>query len=457
MTSQTPFYITETGDESCIIQLIDETDYNQTISQMPEREQQWLSNSSISGKAGDICTIYGDNGQLLKAVMIDKMESRHLSLAKLAKQLPAGQYRLAQPLDDENLLSWASTQYCFDRYRASHDQIKQLQVTATQLRWLDNELKAIFLVRDLINTPANDMGPSQLADAIKQLADQFNADYEEIIGEDLLKHNYPAIHAVGRASADAPRLVCLHWGDSNAPHIAIVGKGVCFDSGGLDIKPARGMRLMKKDMGGAANAIGLAHWLMSNNIPLRLSLYIAAVENAVGADAFRPGDVITMRNGLTVEVDNTDAEGRMVLADAISRAVEGKPELIIDIATLTGAARIAVGTDIAAMFCNDDSLANAIEASSISVHDPVCRLPLYSGYEKMLESSIADLSNSAASPYAGAITAALFLQRFITDSIPWLHFDIMAWNLTSKPSKPEGGEAMAIRALGRYLAKHYGG
>lgn len=457
MTPQIPFYISDTEDSACIIQLINDSDFEHTFSQMTEREQQWISHQSLFGKAGDTCMIYGETGQLVKAVMVDKDEDRHLSLAKLVTQLPAGQYRLTHPLTNEELLGWGTSQYFFEKYQKKEIEIKQLQVSSEQLAWLDTALTSIFLVRDLINTPANDMGPSQLAASVRQVADQFDAEFREIIGDDLLIENYPAIHTVGRASGDAPRLVSLHWGDTNSPHIVLVGKGVCFDSGGLDIKPARNMRLMKKDMGGAANAIGLAYWLMSHKLPIRLSVYIAAVENAVGTDAYRPGDVITMRNGLTVEVDNTDAEGRLVLADAITRACEDEPELIIDIATLTGAARVAVGTDIAAMFCNDDVIAKEVESSSQLVNDPVCRLPLYAGYEKMLDSSIADISNSPASSYAGAITAALFLKRFVEDSISWLHFDVMAWNLSNKPGKPEGGEAMAIRTLANYLIKQYGG
>ncbi|WP_367605995.1 M17 family metallopeptidase [Legionella sp. W05-934-2] len=457
MTTLPPFFLTNIEDGACVIELIDEADYEQNLAKMTPREQQWLSHHSIAGKVGEVCFIYGDNGQLQKAIMVDKADNRYLSLAKLAKQLPSGHYQLANNLDNEDLLGWGSTQYSFTKYRESKEKLKTLQVTPAQLDWLHDELEAIFLVRDLINTPANDLGPSQLADAVKQLAVQFHAEYEECVGDSLLTHNYPAIHAVGRAAADAPRLASLHWGKKGDPLIAIVGKGVCFDSGGLDIKPAQNMRLMKKDMGGAANAIGLAHWLMRKKLPIRISLYVAAVENAVGAGAFRPGDVITMRNGLTVEVDNTDAEGRLVLADAITRACEDKPQLMINLATLTGAARVAVGTDISAMFCNNEALASAVETASLAVHDPVCRLPLFPGYEKMLDSSIADLVNAPSSFYAGAITAALFLQRFVEKGIPWIHFDVMAWNLSSKPAKPEGGEAMAIRALGQYLKAKHGG
>ena len=260
---------------------------------------------------------------------------------------------------------------------------------------------------------------------------------------------------MGRGAAAAPRLISLVWGDEAHPRVALVGKGVCFDSGGLDIKPSAGMRLMKKDMGGAAQVIGLAQWLMTLKVPIRLHVLIPAVENSVDAQSYRPGDVLTMRNGLKVEVHNTDAEGRLVLADALVKACEYQPELVIDFATLTGAARVAVGTDIAAMFVNDDKLAHDLEKSAREAFDPVWRMPLFDGYAELFNSTIADFANASDSSYAGAITAALFLQRFITPDLPWVHFDIMAWNLRSKPGKPEGGEAMGIQAVGQYLRGRY--
>lgn len=292
--------------------------------------------------------------------------------------------------------------------------------------------------------------------AAAELARQYQADFCEWVGDELLTANFPAIHVVGRASEFEPRLIQLTWGQADHPLIALVGKGVCFDSGGLDIKPALNMRLMKKDMGGAAHVLGLAQWIMANQLPVRLQVLIPAVENAVGSRSFRPGDVLTMRNGLTVEVDNTDAEGRLILADAMVKACEEKPELLIDFSTLTGAARVAVGTDIAALFTGNDELASTLSRLGEEICDPVWRFPLFSGYESMLDSTVADVINASPSPYAGAITAALFLKRFIHAATQWVHFDIMAWNLASKPGKPEGGEAMGVRTVARYLKEKYG-
>jgi leucyl aminopeptidase len=271
------------------------------------------------------------------------------------------------------------------------------------------------------------------------------------VGDELLKAGFPAIHAVGRAAAQAPRLLSITWGNPKHPRVALVGKGVCFDSGGLDLKPSSAMRLMKKDMGGAAQALAAGKWLMMQQLPICLQILIPAVENAVGPDSFRPGDVLTMRNGLTVEVENTDAEGRLVLADALCLAAEQQPELLIDFATLTGAARVAVGTGLAAMFSNDDQLATDLTAAGLRMRDPLWRLPLFAPYEELLQSTVADLANATGAPYAGAITAALFLQRFVPKGLPWAHFDIMAWNLATTPGKPEGGEAMAVLAVCDYL------
>lgn len=377
------------------------------------------------------------------------------ALAQAATRLPPGCYALEDTLPSFALSSWSLAQYRFDRYKKQDLEPRVLILDKAALKTVRSEAAAVFLVRDLINTPTNDMGPDELATQVRNLAQRFDAGYEEWVGDELLQARFPAIHMVGRASAKAPRLLSLTWGDKQHPRISLIGKGVCFDSGGLDIKPSSGMRLMKKDMGGAANALGLAQWIMDNKLPVRLQLLIPAVENAIGPDAFRPGDIVTMRNGLTVEIDNTDAEGRLILADALVKAGEETPELIIDFATLTGSARAAVGTEIAAMFSNDDALAQALSESSAAVNDPVWRLPLFASYESMLDSSVADMVNSTASAYAGAITAGLFLKRFVPAKTPWLHFDIMAWNVSNKPGKPEGGEAMAIRAVADYLQKKY--
>ncbi len=377
------------------------------------------------------------------------------AIAKAVTKLPAGVYHLDALLSERAAVLWALSQYRFDAYKESGEQPRILVLKQDMLQKVLIEVSAIFKTRDLINTPTNHLGPKALAGAVKELAELHGADYEVCVGETLLEANYPAIHAVGRAAAEAPRLASLSWGDDSHPRVSLVGKGVCFDSGGLDLKPSHGMRLMKKDMGGAANAIGLAHWIMSMKLPVYLELFIPAVENSVSANAYRPGDVITMRNGLTVEIDNTDAEGRLIMADAITKACENKPELLIDFSTLTGAARIAVGTEITAMFSNDDALADGVMAHSDAMRDPVWRLPLYQKYTSLFESKIADLANSASSSYGGAITAALFLERFVQKDIAWMHCDLMAWNLKTTPGKPEGGEAMGIQSVASYLIKRY--
>ena len=313
------------------------------------------------------------------------------------------------------------------------------------------------LTRDLVNTPAGDMLPSDLEAAVRDLGEVHGASVTSIIGDELLDQNYPLIHAVGRASTDAPRLIELEWGDESHPRLALVGKGVCFDSGGLDIKPANGMLLMKKDMGGAATVLGLAEMIMSANLPVRLHVLIPAVENAISGDAFRPGDILKSRKGLTVEIGNTDAEGRLVLADAVTKACEQDPDLLIDMATLTGAARVALGPDLAPVYTEVDGLAAALQAEGALCDDLVWPMPLHDGYDAWMDSEIADLSNISAHPFAGSVTAALFLRRFAGDAKAWAHFDIFAWNPTSRPGKPAGGEMLGARALYRVLKQRYGG
>jgi len=301
-------------------------------------------------------------------------------------------------------------------------------------------------VRDLINTPAGDLGPAELATAARKLAKAHGGRLSVIAGDALLKRNYPAIHAVGRASAKAPRLIDLRWG-RRGPKVTLVGKGVCFDSGGLDLKSAAGMKLMKKDMGGAAHVLGLASMVMAAGLPLRLRVLVPAVENSVSGDAFRPLDVLETRKGLTVEVGNTDAEGRLVLCDALAESSREKPDLLIDFATLTGAARVALGTGLPALFCNDEALAGTLLGHGLARHDPLWRLPLHRPYRASLDSPVADLNNISDGPYGGAITAALFLEAFVGDGVPWAHVDLMAWNTGASPGRPQGGEAMGLRAV----------
>jgi leucyl aminopeptidase len=317
----------------------------------------------------------------------------------------------------------------------------------------------VILARDLVNTGANDLGPAELADAAQNLATRHGARFTQIVGDALLADNFPLIHAVGTAATRerAPRLIDIKWGEESDPKITIVGKGVCFDTGGLDIKPSSGMLLMKKDMGGAANALALAHMIMDAGLKVRLRVLIPAVENAISAHAFRPGDVFGSRKGLTVEIGNTDAEGRLVLADTLTLAGEESPGLIVDLATLTGAARTALGPEVVPIYTGDDALAADLARHGERVADPVWRMPLWGPYNALIESRIADINNAGQSPYAGSITAALFLQRFVPDPARWVHADIFAWNPSPKPGKPEGGEAQAIRALYALLSERHGG
>ena len=318
----------------------------------------------------------------------------------------------------------------------------------------ERTLAATALVRDLVNTPTEDMGPQHLADAARGLANEFSATLNEWVGDDLLKHNFPAIHAVGRASDRPPRLIELNWGDENHPRVAIVGKGVCFDTGGVNIKGAEGMRWMKKDMGGGAHALGLARLVMAEKLPVRLHMLIPAVENAISGNAYRPGDVIATRKGLSVEIGNTDAEGRVILADALAFAAEMKPAVIIDFATLTGAARVALGPELPATFCNDETWIAALIAASEKTRDPLWRMPLWQPYNTMIEPAIADLVNTGG-PQAGAVTAALFLEHFIPKGQAWIHIDLFAWNPKTRPGRPEGGEAQTLRATLEMLGKHF--
>jgi leucyl aminopeptidase len=307
-----------------------------------------------------------------------------------------------------------------------------------------------------VNTPTEHMGPSQLADAVIREADHFEAQTCIVAGEELLTANFPAIHAVGRASTREPRLVEMTWGDEDAPQLVLVGKGVCFDTGGLDLKSAAGMALMKKDMGGAAHALALARLVMENRLPVRLRLLISAVENSVSGNAYRPGDIIPTRKGLSVEIGNTDAEGRVVLSDALALACEASPDLVIDFATLTGAARIALGADLMPVFSNREEIARGIQQAGEEMEDPMWIMPLFQPYRKLIESPIADLNNSGKSSYGGCITAALFLEHFVEPEVPWVHIDTFAWNQSDRPGRPQGGEALSLRAVFHYLQSRYG-
>jgi leucyl aminopeptidase len=377
----------------------------------------------------------------------------------LATLLPAGTYRFANPPHDARLaaLAFALGAYRFTRYRKADGKDVRLELP----EGVDGDdvsriAEGVFLARDLINTPANDMGPAELEYAARALATEHGASVNAIVGDDLLAQNFPLIHAVGRAADRAPRLIDLTWGNASHPKVTLVGKGVCFDTGGLDIKSDAGMLNMKKDMGGAATMLALAHMLMSRGVKLRLRVLIAAVENSIAGSAFRPRDIYRSRKGITVEIGNTDAEGRLILADAMALAEEEKPELIADMATLTGAARVALGTEVVPFYTDDETLAAELMDCAKSENDPLWRLPLWRSYDKLLDSKIADTNNIGQGGFAGSIIAALFLRRFATEAKAWLHCDIYAWNQSTRPGRPEGAECQAARALYALLVKRHG-
>jgi leucyl aminopeptidase len=382
-------------------------------------------------------------------------------LAKLAASLPEGTYRLASGEPGKAALGWLLAQHRFDDYRSKIEEPERgprVLVTgeAARIEPAVRLAEATALVRDLVNRPAADLGPAEIEQVARDTAKELAAKVTVTAGKDLAD-NYPLIAAVGGAATQerAPRLIELEWGRPGDPRVAIVGKGVCFDSGGLDLKQPGGMRLMNKDMGGAAHALALARLVIAERLPVHLHLLIPAVENAVSGAAYRPGDIVQSRKGLFVEIDNTDAEGRLILADALARAVEGKPKLIVDFATLTGAARVALGPDLPALFANDDELASAAEQAARDVEDPLWRMPLWGAYDEMLKSDIADFANASSTPMAGCITAALFLKRFVPDEIPWAHLDTYAWRDQPKPGRPKGGDALGLRAMFAALERRY--
>ena len=427
-------------------------------------QRAWLKAIGFSAKADTHALVPGADAGLDLVVASVRGADEPYTLSALPQALPPGRYRLhadGLALDPQAAaLSWSLGDYVFDAYKARG------RVGAELLLAQGPEAErgllmagAMTAVRDLVNTPAEAMGPAHLEAVVKALGKQHKAKVKVVEGEALLKQNFPAIHAVGRAAAAdrAPRLIELTWGDAKAPLLSLVGKGVCFDSGGLDIKPADGMRLMKKDMGGAANAIGLAMLVMALKLPVRLQLLIPAVENAISGNAFRPGDIFRTRNGQTIEIGNTDAEGRVILCDALAYAVEGKPDFVIDLATLTGAARVALGPELPALFTRDLQLGRELTDLGLQERDPVWPMPLWQGYQPYIDTPVADISNSGNSPHGGAITAALFLKRFIPAHQGWMHVDLFAWNPVARPGRPVGGEAQGIRTLLTWLERRYRG
>jgi leucyl aminopeptidase len=463
------FSLIDETESAVPIAALTRTEFAAWLDKAPEHERNWLRSTGFSAEAGKHALVPGEAGRLARVLVGlgdgggtdgGGADGRMWALAGLPAALPEASYRLdgvSSGADPTNLaLGWALATYVFTRYSAKPR-------AAATLVWpedadrdrVERLAAAVFLARDLGNTPAGDLGPEELASEAVRVAKAAGARHQVIVGDALLAENYPTIHAVGRASTRAPRLVDIVWGDDGAPKVTLVGKGVCFDTGGLDLKTASGMRLMKKDMAGAAIVLGLAQAIMEAQLPVRLRVLLPCVENAVSGNAMRPLDIVRTRKGLTVEIGNTDAEGRLILCDALAEASTEKPELLIDMATLTGAARVALGPELAALFCNDEALAQGLLAAAAAEEDPMWRMPLWRPYRKMIDSTMADINNVSESPHAGAVTAALYLQEFVESSIPWAHLDVMAWNPKTRPGRPEGAEATALRALYAYIAHRF--
>ena len=462
MTDFASLLAADRGQKARPIHLVDKNSFPDWLKKRPAEDRVLLEAQRFDGKTAFAFILLPRGGDFeVAATVKDAGELSPWCLAKLAEKLPEGTYKLALGEPGPAALGWLLGQYRFDRYlsdKKDADRGPRVLLTADAAR-IDPVVRlaeATALVRDLVNTPAADLGPAELEQAARELATDTGAQVQVTSGEELMS-GYPLIAAVGAGAAEdrAPRLIEVEWGKPEDPRIAIVGKGVCFDTGGLDLKPASGMRIMKKDMGGAAHALALARLIIGERLPVRLHLLVPAVENSVSGSAFRPGDVIKSRKGLFVEVDNTDAEGRLVLADALDRATELKPELIVDFATLTGAARVALGPDLPALFVSDDGLAAQIEHAAREVDDPLWRMPLWDGYDENLKSPIADLSNMANNPMAGCIYAALFLRRFIGAGVLWAHLDTWAWRDPAKPGRPKGGDALGLRAIFAMLQSRY--
>lgn len=443
-TSSTPLHI------------IEKNHYQDWLTNQVATTIQWLDNSQFDGSG--LSLIPAPDGRLAMALFVSDDLSDYFSCASLANLLPKIQFELVADATYHQAIafSWLAGCYAFEHYKKDKTHKPTLIINNEALvKQVTIDNRAQSLVRDLVNTPAADMMPQNIAKAAIALTEEYGGKVNQIIGDDLLSHNYPTIHAVGRASDNKPQLIDLSWGDKDAPLVTLIGKGVCFDSGGLDLKPAAGMRNMKKDMGGAAHVLGLAQLIMGHNLPVHLRVLIPAVENAVSANALRPGDVITTRSGMTVEIDNTDAEGRLVLCDAISEAINDKPEILIDFATLTGAMRVGLGTELPGFFASNQQTAMSLMALGLENSDPVWQMPLYTPYKSLLNSNVADLSNCATVPFGGGITAALYLQAFTNDHTNWLHFDIMAWNIRALSGRPVGGEAFGIRTVFDHLKITY--
>jgi leucyl aminopeptidase len=452
MSLSMPLPFVDRTSSSLPVQFVAAPQWRSWLREQGAARRGWLESLGLAGAAGDFAVLPGRDGKAVGAVLVLSATPDLWDFGALATRLPAGTWRLSDtapvsPTDAAVAIGLGA--WRFDRYRSKKSK------AGPKIVWPHGADKArtaavvdaISTARDLITTPSSDMGPAELAAAAETLAQKHKAKVKVIIGGELLKQNYPMVHAVGRASARAPRLIDLTWGSESDPKVTLVGKGVCFDSGGLDLKPASGMLNMKKDMGGAATMMAVASMIMATKLPVRLRLLVPAVENSVSGNAFRPLDVVPTRKGITVEIGNTDAEGRLILCDALHEGASERPTVMIDCATLTGAARVALGTDLPALFCNDDTLAGQLVAAGKEAADPMWRMPLFKGYRRLLDSKVADINNAPGVAFGGAITAALYLQEFVPDDVPWAHFDMMAWNNATRPGRPEGGEAQAARAI----------
>ena len=467
-------YISDDNSSSIALVPVTKAELVDFLAEQSEFVSNWVSNSSFKAKPHDFCLVPNELGNTAMVLfgLHTKPESINSesntdaapiwAISSLAKKLPVAIYHLECDWDKDSqlkaMIGWGLGAYSFDFFKKDFIDQKpkpQLKVAENQLDEINAYVDAFTLVRDLVNTPANHMMPEDLSELTQELAQQHGAKFSEVVGDALLEENFPAIHAVGRASDHPPRIIKLEWGNESDPLVSLVGKGVCFDTGGLDLKPSKFMRNMKKDMGGSAHVLGLAHLIMSQNLAIRIQVLVAAADNAISGDAYRPGDIIDTRAHKTVEIDNTDAEGRLVLCDALTLACESQPDLIIDFATLTGAARVAVGTEIPALFSNSNALLLDIQNAAKNTGEMVWPLPLHQGYRHELDSPVADLVNSSPSGYAGAITAALYLNEFVEADIPWAHFDVMAWNTRERAGRPKGGEAMGLLLAFKFLQQRY--
>lgn len=458
-----PVFETAPNASAIPITFVTKATWDAICAGLPAHNRQFALANGFAAKPGACLTLPSADGQIAQVLFgLEDEASKSRDLFRpgaLPGLLPSGVYRFANAPHDTRLaaLAFVLGSYRFNRYRkADAPGVRLVPPDGIDAADITRMAEAAGLARDLINTPSNDMGPEELAQAAHDLASRYGADFNCIVGDDLTRQNFPLIHAVGMASTRAPRLIDFSWGDPAHPKVTLVGKGVCFDTGGLDLKPSSGMLIMKKDMGGAANVLALAQMVMDARLKLRLRVLIPAVENAVAGNAFRPLDIFKSRKGLTVEIGNTDAEGRLVLADALALACEEKPDLLVDLGTLTGAARVALGPDLPPFYTNDETLALDVAVHAKQENDPLWRLPLWPAYNSWLDSKVANINNAPSGAFAGSITCALFLQRFVEDATRWLHVDIYGWTPQARPARPEGGECQAARAIYRLLGQRYG-